>query len=155
MTPSNVNAWRVHPVSVDSPGFSILDHPADLGIEARGRNLGEAFEQAALGLTSIIIDPATITPSERIEVDLTASDRQQLLVRWLSEILYFYDAKGFVARRFEVKFLTDKSLRAEMRGESLCLEKHITRLDVKAVTYHQLQVEENASGGHVRVYVDI
>ncbi len=57
-------------------GYLILDHPADLGIEARGETLSEAFEQAARGLTSVIIDPDTIRPEESRPVRIEAGDRQ-------------------------------------------------------------------------------
>ena len=70
-------------------GFHILEHPADLGIEASGADLREAFRQAAYGLLSIVVDPSTVKPSVQKEILLEGSDVENLLVRWLSEILYF------------------------------------------------------------------
>ncbi len=137
------------------PGYTILDHPADLGIEARGKTLAEAFQQAALGLVSVILDPSSVEPGQTVQVTTTASDRYQLLVRWLSEILYLYDGKGFAASDFDVQSLTEQSMAAMVRGETFSEEKHVTRLDVKAVTYHQIHIEENEQGAIVRVYLDI
>ena len=135
--------------------FTILDHPADIGIEARGATLPEAFEQAAAGMMSIIVDPSTVGKKEARVIDVAGSDHEQILVRWLSELLYQYDGRGFVGREFCVEQLTPLFLRASVQGETFDPERHATRLDVKAVTYHQVAVEENAGGAVVRVYFDI
>ncbi len=136
-------------------GFSILEHPSDLGIAAHGASLAEAFESAARGLISIILEPATVSACEEREVRIEAGDREQLLVRWLSELLYLYDGKKFVGSEFRISQLSDTLLIATVRGEPFSPLKHATRLDVKAVTYHQLAVEETSGGASVQVFLDI
>jgi SHS2 domain-containing protein len=137
------------------PGFVILDHPADLGIEARGRTLAEAFEQAAIALMSIILDLTTVEPKELRRVQLKATDQEQLLVRWLEELLYLYDGENFVGSKFVIEELGPNDLNASVRGEPFSEAKHLTRLDVKAITYHQLLVQQNQEGARVRVFLDI
>ena len=138
-----------------SPGFTILDHPADLGIEAYGQTLAESFEQAALGLISVILDPATVEPFEARAVDLDAVDTEQLLVKWLAEILYLYDGQHFVPVKFSICSISQSHLQASLWGETFSEEKHLTRLDVKAITYHQLLVRQDENGSRVRVFLDI
>ncbi|HEY4644253.1 MAG TPA: archease [Bacteroidota bacterium] len=135
--------------------YSILEHPADLGIEARGRSLREAFEEAAVALTSIIVDIDSV--SVKVDRDLTvdAGDIESLLVRWLSELLYLYDGEGFLCKEATVRQFSPTRLDATIRGEPLSEGKHRMRTDVKAVTYHQLLVREDENGGYVRVYLDI
>jgi SHS2 domain-containing protein len=137
------------------PPFTILEHPADLGIEATGATLAEAFENAAAALMSIILDTSTVQLRETREITLFASDREQLLVKWLSEVLYLYDGQRFVGKEFKVLPIAETRLQASVRGEAFATEKHSTRLDVKAVTYHQLKIEEDAHGARVVVYLDI
>lgn len=136
-------------------GYVILDHPADIGIEAYGKNLKEAFEEAAIALTSIILDPSTIDPVESRKVEIKASDLEHLLVKWLSEILYLYDGENFVCCEFNINDLNSTLLKAEIKGEYFDNNKHLTKLDVKAVTYHQILVCENTERGIVRVFLDI
>jgi SHS2 domain-containing protein len=138
-----------------SAGFRILEHPADLGIEARGGSIGEAFEQAAAGLISILLDPAGVLSHQARTLHVTASDRERLLVRWLSEILYQVDGRSFVPASCAVTMEGETGLTARVRGEPLDLERHSTRTDVKAVTYHQLSVRETAEGVVVTVFLDI
>ncbi len=136
-------------------GFQILEHPADVGIEATGSSLREAFENAALGLLSLITEPATIDPLEERRIKVTASDYQGLLVKWLSEILYLFDAEEFLVGEVTINLIAPTGLEATVLGEKLNQEKHELKLDVKAITYHQLKIEENKSGCKVRVFVDI
>jgi SHS2 domain-containing protein len=136
-------------------GFNILEHPADMGIEAHGSNLKAAFEQAAVGLVSIILDPSKIENIETKMVQIYASDYEQLLVKWLTEVLYLYDGENFVSGKFEIETLTPISLTAIIKGEWFNNSKHATKMDVKAITYHQILVQENENGGLIRVYLDI
>ena len=137
------------------PGFRILEHPSDIGIEARGESLARAFESAARGLMSVILDPSTVGASEVRKIHLKASDREQLLVRWLGEILYLYDGQEFASGEFSVLSCTETSLSADIRGETLPKGIRKTRMDVKAVTYHQLAVRSDENGVTVRVFLDI
>src|SRR5207245_11596579 len=95
-------------------------------------------------------DPAAAFP-----VQADASAPPDLLVNWLSEILYLFDADGWVFRGFEVRSLTDRSISAVSRGEKFAPARHQVNLLVKAVTYHQLALEKTASGWRAQVYVDI
>jgi len=136
-------------------GFRLLEHPSDVGIEAFAPTLGEAFAAAGRGLMSIILDPAAVDPCEAREISLQASDVEQLLVRWLSEILYLYDGGGFASREFAVDRIGPAGLHALVRGERFDPQRHSTRMDVKAVTYHQLAVRSGAEGWVARVFLDI
>ena len=136
-------------------GYLILDHPADLGVEARGNTLAETFEQAACGLISVIVDPDSVRPVESRSVKIEAGDRQQLLVRWLTEVLYLYDGLKFAPRHFKIGRLSSQFLEAQVRGELFDPGRHAVRLDVKAITYHQLQIRKRASGYWLQVFLDI
>lgn len=138
-----------------APAFRILDHPADLGIEARGNTLEEAFEAAAGGLLSVIVDPGSVAPRETRAVRLPASDDERLLVRWLGEVLFLVDAGGFLPARFRVAVPPDGGLEAEVRGEPIDRSRHRLRVDVKAVTYHGIAVRREAGGCSVTVYLDV
>ena len=136
-------------------GYSILDHPSDLGIEAHGSNLSESFELAAEALMSIILDVTSVEGKESKEVSISGSDLEQLLVKWLAEILYLYDGQRFVGKTFTITDLTPRYLKAGIIGEHFSDLKHRTKLDVKAITYHQLCVRQSADGAEVRVFLDI
>jgi len=135
--------------------FQILEHPSDLGIEVRGSTLEDAFSGAAAGLMSIILDLGSVGSKMEKEVNINAEDIEQLLVKWLSEILYLYDGQHFVCSEFDIRQLKNDYLNAIVRGEEFCEKKHHPRLDVKAITYHQLLVKKDDKNAIIRVFVDI
>jgi len=135
--------------------YTILEHPSDVGVEARGSSLAEAFQHAAAGMMSVIVDPSRVDLRDTRTVTVRAADAEQLLVRWLSEVLYLYDATGFVGKEFAMTQWSRTALEAVVRGEPFSAERHRVRTDVKAVTYHLLLVEGGDQGGRVRFYLDI
>jgi SHS2 domain-containing protein len=135
--------------------YTLIEHPADLGIEAKGETLTLAFIQVAYGLISVIVDPSTVDLKLSEHIHLFAEDEEQLLVKWLSEILYLYDGKKFMTGEIQIELRDQKELKAIVRGEYFSESKHKTRMDVKAVTYHQLVVKEKNGEGFIRVFLDI
>jgi SHS2 domain-containing protein len=135
--------------------FRVLEHTADIGFEAFGATRQEVFANAARALMHLLVDLETIAPREKLWLRAEASDMPSLLVNWLSEVLYLFDAEGWVFCDFEFEHLTDNSLAAVAQGEKFDRRRHQVKLLVKAITYHQLELKETAEGWRAQVYVDI
>ncbi len=123
--------------------FEVIEHTADVGIIARGHSLEELFANAASGMLHFLIDPAAGRPVEGRQVVVEAEDLEGLLVAWLNELLVLLNADGFLPVRTVVRELSDRRLAAEVLGEPVDPHRHRFRLDVKAATYHQLQIRKN------------
>jgi SHS2 domain-containing protein len=135
--------------------FRILEHPADVGFAAWGATREEVFRNAARALFHLIVDPESVVPREEMTLRVEGRDPPDLLVNWLSELLYLHDAEGWLFRDFELRALEGTSLAALARGERMDCARHRLKLLVKAVTYHQLALEQTPQGWQARVYVDI
>lgn len=122
--------------------YELIEHTADVGVKAYGRTVAEAFEHAAEGMFDIITDKSTITPVGEYRIELDAPDREQLLVDWLSELLLLNGTQDLVFGKFEVT-LSENHLSARVYGEKYDTKKHQMGVEIKAVTYHMLQVHEN------------
>lgn len=142
-------------ITAEQTKFKFLDHPADVGFETYGSTLAEAFESSALALIWLVVESESVEEHDEKAIIVNASDREQLLVKFLSEILYLFDGEGFVVKRANIVEMDDRSLTATLRGERFDPKKHRTKLDVKAITYHQLTIEQRDSGFLLRVYVDV
>jgi len=123
--------------------YELLEHTADVGIKAYGKTLAEAFEHAAEGMFDIITDESVIELIGEYNIRLEAPDLEQLLVDWLSQLLFLNGAYDFVFGKFEVT-LTGNRLSAYVFGEKYDTKKHRMGVEIKAVTYHMLQVSEKA-----------
>jgi protein archease len=137
------------------PRFRILEHTADIGFEAFGSTLPEVFENAARAMAHLIADPATVRRVEEVRIEVQGTDPPDLLVNWLSEILYQHDAERYLFRDFRVENLGDHAASGTAWGEIINPARHRTNLMVKAITYHQLSLQQTASGWRAQVYVDI
>jgi SHS2 domain-containing protein len=122
--------------------YELVEHTADVGIKAFGKTVAEAFEHAARGMFDIITDESTIDPVGQYDIELEAPDREQLLVDWLSKLLFLNDAQDLVFGKFQVT-LTGNKLSASVFGEKYDTKKHRMGVEIKAVTYHMLQVNQN------------
>jgi SHS2 domain-containing protein len=135
--------------------FRTLEHTADVGFEAFGSTRDEVFANAARALMNLIVDLDTIKPSDEVTLEIHGPDPESVLVNWLSEILYLHDAERWLFRDFEIQSIHDDSLSALACGEKFQRSRHQTKLQVKAITYHQLALETNPQGWRAQVYVDI
>ena len=135
--------------------FRTLEHPADVGFEAFGATREEVFANAARALMNVIVDLDAIQPCEEVPLQIHGPDPENLLVNWLSELLYLHDAEGWLFRDFEIRSLSDNSLSALARGEKFQPSRHQAKMLVKAITYHQLALEKTPRGWRAQVYVDI
>ena len=135
--------------------FRILEHTADVGFEAFGSMLPEVFENAARALGHLIADPATVQPVEEVRIEVQGTDPPDLLINWLSEILYQHDAERWLFHDFRVESLDDHAASGVAWGEKIDPARHRTNLMVKAITYHQLSLQQTAGGWRAQVYVDI
>lgn len=144
----------------DTRGRRLLAHTADTGFEVWGPDLTDVYEEAAAALFAAMGEPRTLAPAGPFVVEASGVDREDLLVRLLSELLGRFELDGvFVTRA------TCSSLAIPARGDArVVLRCEGGRVDrdretglsaIKAVTYHGLAIREEARGFRARVYVDV
>jgi SHS2 domain-containing protein len=121
--------------------YELIEHTADVGVKAYGKTLVEAFEHVAEAMFDIITDKSTIDTVGQYDIQLEAPDLEQLLVDWLSELLFLNGAKNLVFGKFQVH-INGNRLSAQVFGEEYTTKKHKMGVEIKAVTYHMLQVNE-------------
>jgi len=139
--------------------FEWIDHPADTGFRAYGQTLEESFENAGLALTEIYADSERVTPEQEVEISLSSEDLKALLYDWLDELIYLHDGKDFIASEFSLdeilEFEKGYELSGVVRGEEYDSDKHGQRTEVKAMTYHMMEIEKEGDLFSVQVVVDI
>ena len=140
---------------MDIAGFRVLEHIADIGFEAFGATREEVFANAARALIFLITDLERVEGRRDVRVNAHGSDLPSLMVNWLSEVLYLCDAEGWLFCDFEIEPISDHTLSARALGQKFDPGKHQIKLLVKAITYHQLAVEQTSDGWRAQVYVDI
>ena len=134
--------------------FEIIDHTADVGIIAYGADMSQAFANAARALFSLITELDNVDEVLEQDIELTAPDRESLLVAWLNELIYRFDTEHIIFKSFDITKLSNTQLKARSYGEKVDSSKHKLKIGVKAATYHMLKVLKN-DGYKVQVLFDI
>lgn len=143
-------------MSEDVPRYQVLDHTGDFAILVRGDTLPELYDAATYALFDVILDVRGVEARESVPLRIEgAADEEDLLVRYLSELLFLHDARHWVFRGARVRAIGQGSVDADVLGERFDPARHSVRRQIKAVTYHALLVSEDAQGWSARVVLDL
>lgn len=121
------------------------EHGADIGVRGIAATKARAFEQAAVALTAVVADPATVRERERVAIACEAPDDELLFADWLNAIVYEMATRNMLFRRFAVD-LADCRLRASAWGEGVDPARHHPAVEVKGATYTTLRVAQDEAG---------
>ena len=162
-------------------GYGTFDHTADIGIRAWGSEFSQVFEEAAKALFSVIVDLKTVSPRQKVKIELTKDSGEELFLSWLKELLFIFETKHLLLSEFKIIDLNPASsqsspgfppkdladpprnlagnlgycLIAEVRGEVLDNAKHSLGREVKAITLHQFKLVHDQGRYLAEVILDI
>lgn len=126
-------------------GWEHVEHQADIGVRGRGGTAAAAFEQAALAMMAVIVDPGVVKPVSVVEVQCSASELEMLLADWLGAVLCEMSERRMLFSRFEVE-IEGGVLKGKAWGEEVEPERHKPAVEVKGVSYLGLKVKQRADG---------
>ena len=122
-------------------GYEIIDHTADIGIKVEGSSLEELFVSAAEATFDLLVESRRpFIPAIDVPVVIEAPAVDQLLVRWLQELLFVFEKRRLVLTKFWVDRISETSLAGVAKGLPFDSTRHRQKLEIKAVTYHRLRV---------------
>jgi SHS2 domain-containing protein len=145
--------------------YELLDISGDAGIRAFGSTTEELFVNAALGMYALITDMKGVRRTETVGISLTHDSPEGLLVSWLNELIFRFDAHGFIGKEIMVtKFFFGEnvtadgppySISASLSGEKFDPARHQGKLLLKAATYHKLKIENENGRWIAEIIFDI
>ena len=121
--------------------YETLEHTADILVKCTGRTVEECFESAAYALFDQMVDIGTVEKKDRFSFVIEAEYIEDRLYSFLSELLFLMDSGSVVMSQFRVSFDGPKVI-CEAYGETLDPIKHRPRTEIKAITYHMMDVNE-------------
>jgi SHS2 domain-containing protein len=147
-----------------SDRFRYLDHMTDSVIEAYGKNMEDAFENSALALVNTMFDINKIQIMKQEELSAHGHDMQSLLYDFLEKVIILISVEGFAAAAFKVVISENiggddiegsYSLSAIAKGEAVDLNKHSYKVEVKAITYHEMSIVQEGDEVKIRFLIDL
>ena len=141
---------------VRRPAYREIEHTADVGIALDAPDLRAAFERSAAAMFDMICDLDSFGDTWRsaVSVDSRDGDLENLLVRWLTELLHVHVTERVLLGAFSIRDMSSSHIAADVVGERLDPERHAVKLEIKAVTYHDLVIRETGGCWTVSVIFD-
>ena len=135
--------------------YQIIDHTADLGIIITGKDEKNLFIHAAYAMTDIMVKGDITTKTVSKEVFIKGEDFPDLMVKWLGEILYFFNGERLVLHSIEITSISPIMLSSTLILSGFDPKHHQVEREIKAVTYHQIFVDKVSDEWQARVIFDI
>ena len=131
-------------------GYQEIEHTADWELHVWAPDLKNLFMQAAAGMYTL--SGTVLDPGDRIvrEIQLDAPDSESLLVSFLAELLFWGESEDLGFDEFSIR-LVDGKVEGEVRGGRIAAQEK----EIKAVTYHQLEIQKTATGLEVNIVFDV
>ena len=146
--------------------YEFIDHTADLGILVFGDDLNELFINAANALSEILTDTSKVENIITKEINANGENFEQLMINWLHEVLYYYEVHTILLKTFDSININNPTktnlnteslltLKALGSGEIFNPKKHVILTEIKAVTYHQIEVKVHNGKWQARIIFDL
>lgn len=139
----------------DKPDFIILNHTADLGIMVHGTDIRNLFEKAARAMIDLMLDKKSAEKAKKTKLSLHEKDLPELMVRWLGEILYLFEGEKEVVTGIVIDAISPSHLDATLESVPFDPVLHEILCEIKAVTYHQIEVREKNNCWEAKVFFDL
>ena len=143
-------------------GYRYLDHTADILVEAWGRNVEEAFAEAARAMFDAMTDLASIRNTEQFHIEVTGHDTGELLYNWLEELLFQFETENRLGHDFQVCIQSSQGtdaplwhLSATIHGDQFEPQRHPSKVGIKAITYSHLQISSSPDKYRLQFLLDI
>ena len=135
--------------------YKVFEHTADIGIKVRGRSLKELFKNLALAVFDIIAEkkPASSKIRKKIPIKLEARNPEELLVDWINELLYLSSVKELIFEDFKIKEIDNNHI--DVISVACPVKNYNVNVEIKAATYHELEVKRAKNGWQVKVIFDV
>ncbi len=141
--------------------YEIINHTADVGIKVYGKNLQQLFLNAARAMFEVMIEETkrkSIFQKEeqkKFLVNKRAGGIEDVFVAWLSELLYLFSAEGLIMDRADIQRLDSECIQAEVTGRIFNPDFCRVKTEIKAVTFHELEIKQSDKGYQAQVIFDV
>jgi len=125
--------------------YRVTTRQSEFAIKVTGGSQADLFANSAFALFDVMSDVAKIEIKERLPLEVEGTDRDDLLVNWMRELLYLYQGSGYLLKEFVIREVKDTSLKAEVCGEKIDPDRHEIKQEIAAVAYHQSRMTKTGN----------
>ena len=131
-------------------GYEEIDHTADLALKVWGNDFFDLLENAAEGMYELMGIREKPGSNTENSFQIKNDQKESILVDFLSECLYLAEMEH---QRF-TSFLFKKS-KKEISIEAQGKEINAIDRNIKAVTFHNLEIKKKSTGFETTITFDV
>lgn len=135
--------------------YRLIDHTADVGIHVYGADIRQLFENAALALFDVLTDLDSVKEIHKDSITCQGQDWPDLMVNWLRELLYLWSGKQLLLKKTVIENISEFTLQATLWQDPYDPDRHTIKEEIKAVTYHQIEVQKKSKGWESKIIFDV
>src|SRR6266545_154309 len=128
---------------------------SELAVRVTGNTQVDLFANSAFALFDVMADVDKIEVKERINLEVEGTDRDDLMVNWMRELLYLYQGSGYLLREFNIREVKDTIVKAEVCGEKIDPDRHEIKQEIGAVAFHKSRMEKTGNRWTAQVIFEL
>src|SRR4026207_2153047 len=126
--------------------YRLTKRQSELAVRATGDSQADLFAHSALALFDVIVaDVDKIESKERLPLEVEGSDRDDLMVNWVRELLYLYQGSGYLLKEFVIHEVKDTVVKADVAGEKIDPDRHEIQQEIAAVAFHKSRMQKTGN----------
>ena len=129
----------------EQKSYRVTRRQSELAVRVTGNSQAELFANSAFALFDVMSDVETIAVQERLPLEVEGTDRDDLMINWMRELLYLYQGSGYLLKEFKIHEVKDTIVKAEVCGEKINPDRHEIKQEIAAVAYQHGRMEKTGN----------
>ncbi len=126
--------------------YRITKHQSELAVKVVGDSQADLFANSAFALFDVMVAAVdAVETKERIPLEVEGTDRDDLMVNWMRELLYLYQGSGYLLREFLIREVKDTTVKAEVLGEKIDPDRHEIKQEIATVAFHKSRMQKTGN----------
>jgi len=142
-----------------SGSYRFIDHESDIAVDVNGTSLEELFSASAKAWKEVTVGKSLVALKENNQINLEQATSEELLVSFLDELNYLLHTKKWITGSVESIWISEEdkiwTLSVKLKGEPYSPSKHKTGAEIKAITFHQVNIKKSGIYYSTRIVFDI
>jgi len=129
----------------EQKSYRVTKRQSELAVRVSGTSQGDLFANAAFALFDVMTDVETIEVIERLSLEVEGTDRDDLMINWMRELIYLYQGSGYLLKEFKILEVKDTRVKAEVCGEKINPDRHEIKQEIAAVAHQHGRMEKTGN----------
>jgi SHS2 domain-containing protein len=139
----------------DPKKYKTFNRSSELAVKISGASQAELFSNSGFALFDIMTQIDKVGDNDHLTLEVEGTDRDDLMVNWMRELLYLYQASSFLLKEVVVQEVKDTYIRGEVRGEKFDPDRHEIQREIRAVSPQQGRMEKTGNQWTAQVILEL